>query len=56
MKKRKMSPEERAEWKAHQAQVDARIKQLRELVARGEADLRAREKAGRPYPSAPGAD
>ena len=48
MRKRKMSPEERAEWKAHQAEVDARIKQLRELVARGEAQLAARRKAAGP--------
>jgi hypothetical protein len=40
MKKRtRRSPEERAEW---WAQREARIQQLRELVARGRADLDAR--------------
>lgn len=41
-KRKKMSPEARAEWRAHQVEVDARIRQLRELVARGEAGLHAR--------------
>lgn len=47
MKKRKrMSPEERAEW---WAQREALIQHLRELVARGRAELaerRAREASG----------
>ena len=49
-KRKKMSPEERAEWLAHQAQVDARIRQLRELVARGEAELATRRAAGQAPP------
>jgi hypothetical protein len=53
-KRKKLTPEERAAWRERDAQVEARIRQLRELVERGEADMRARAAAGRPYPSPPG--
>jgi len=49
-----MSPEERAAWEARNAEIDARIRQLRELVARGEAGLKARQQAQPSPPPAPG--
>lgn len=36
---KKMSPEERAAWKARDAYLEARIRQLREAAARAEARL-----------------
>jgi hypothetical protein len=39
MKKRKPTPEERAAWKAR---AEARVRELRQLVERGRAELDAR--------------
>ncbi len=45
-KRMRMTPEERAEW---WAQREARIRKLRELVARGEAEL-AEKRREREHP------
>jgi hypothetical protein len=41
-KKRKRSPEERAEWKAR---AEEQVRTLRELEAKGRAELEARRQA-----------
>jgi len=43
MAKRKRTPEERAAWEKFTRESDARLKKLRELVAKGEAELEAYE-------------
>jgi hypothetical protein len=42
-RKKRRSPEERAAW---EARADAQIRKLRELVAKGRAELEARRQAG----------
>ena len=50
-----MTPEERAAWKAHDAESEARLRRLRELIALGEAELTARRKIDPNYGRPPGA-
>lgn len=45
-KKRKMTPEERAELAEFRRRSDENLQKLRELVERGWADLRAKRAAG----------
>jgi len=49
MAKKKRTPEEQAAWEKFKRESDARIAKLRELVAKGEAELAARQSGeGRP--------
>ncbi len=41
-KKKRMTPEERAAW---EARADAQIRRLRELVAKGRAELEGHQRA-----------
>jgi hypothetical protein len=54
MKKKKMTPEERAEFEARMARLEARERQLRQLVEAGIADMKRKAAEGRPYPAPPG--
>ena len=42
-RKRKRTPEERAAWEQFTREADARLAKLRELVAKGEAELEAHQ-------------
>ena len=53
-KRKKMTPEERAEFNAQMARLEARERQLRRLVEAGEADMKRRAAEGRPYRMPPG--
>lgn len=53
MKRRKMTSEERAAYREWRKQSDENLRRLRELVARGWEELRAREQAAGPPPAEP---
>jgi len=53
-KRKKMTPEERAEFEARMARLEARERQLRRMVEIGVADMKRRAAEGRPYRSLPG--
>jgi hypothetical protein len=54
MKRKRMTPEERAEFEARMARLEARERQLRQLVEAGVADMKRRAAEGHPYRRPPG--